>query len=222
MKQENNISNDIDVESLIYNENYIASYTFDTSTYKITNVIGTNNTQKNNNISENGILSDLEFANIKKLIRWIISKYNNKIKSRLKISFVLSRKNEGFKTQSHKVKIYFDKQTYPEVCRLIIHKLTGIHENLRTNIIISSEVAGKYYENNIDYVIDSFSFETILKKYEFSVLNFLVQGYTADEIGEILYLSKHTVNDYKKQLNEIFKSNNMYQLIKNAKKKNII
>jgi len=75
-------------------------------------------------------------------------------------------------------------------------------------------IAKSVYRNLTD------SFE--LQNYQYEVLRLLVQGFSAEKIAQILGRSVHTINDYKKQLFELFQANSIYQLLRHAREKEII
>jgi DNA-binding CsgD family transcriptional regulator len=88
--------------------------------------------------------------------------------------------------------------------------------NLNERIMIIAELVSDS-NNNIAGVLslDNHS-NTILKNYEFEVLQLIAQGYLSDTISELLHLSKHTVDDCRKELLDKFDAKNIYQLISNA------
>ncbi len=57
---------------------------------------------------------------------------------------------------------------------------------------------------------------------EYDILQLLAKGYTSEKISKLLCLSKHTVNDVRKDLLEKFKAKNILQLIYHAHKEGYI
>ena len=61
-----------------------------------------------------------------------------------------------------------------------------------------------------------------LHNHEFDVLQFLSMGLSSEEVADLLCLSKHTVDDYRKTLLEKFNAINIYQLIRHAQQESFI
>jgi DNA-binding CsgD family transcriptional regulator len=111
------------------------------------------------------------------------------------------------------VNVFIDKQN--ELGRLTIsHIETNKKFNDKTLII--SEILDKN-RSQIIYAASLYGDADIsLIGKEFYVLKLLANGYTSDIISELICLSKHTVDDYRKNLLEKFNAKNTFQLIYHA------
>ena len=112
---------------------------------------------------------------------------------------------------------------YPKIdqiqCNLSV--IPTVDERFSKLVFVSAfdDIAETYVPKQ---VFASLSNNFSLQNYQYDVLRFLVQGYTSETTASVLGLSTHTVNDYKKQLFDIFNANTIYQLIRHAREKEII
>jgi len=53
-------------------------------------------------------------------------------------------------------------------------------------------------------------------------LRLMAMGYNTDTIADLMHLSKHTIDNYRKILNNKFKAQNIFQLISHAHKEGFI
>jgi DNA-binding CsgD family transcriptional regulator len=88
--------------------------------------------------------------------------------------------------------------------------------NLNSRIMIIAEIITTVIDKILGVVSLDNQSNTILKNYEYDILQLIAQGYQSNSISELLCLSKHTVDDCRKELLDKFKSKNIYQLIANA------
>jgi DNA-binding CsgD family transcriptional regulator len=88
--------------------------------------------------------------------------------------------------------------------------------NLKERILIIAELISINYNKIVGVVSLDIQSNILLKNYEFEILQLIAQGYLSDTISELLCISKHTVDDSRKDLLIKFKAKNIYQLIAHA------
>ena len=222
------VNENFKAEQFIYKTGFFLKFKIDFTTLEILAIEGDylqSSGGQFTNMKQFPFYNEPVIKNIKNLIDWI--KCNGKINlnSRIKISFVHTEPgyNEyGFKNILHNIYLYPCKNNtgYQEIFFHLCF-IRGLDEPFQKKVIISTlnDPSNKYITR---WVANSSDMKIILKNNEYDILNFTVQGFTAEEISQVLNLSVFTVNDCKKELYRIFEANNIYQLIRNAKEKNFI
>ena len=162
---------------------------------------------------------------IKNLVNWITCSGKIKLKSLVKICFVhFAPDNEVFGFNNVLQNIYLhpdENNSTSQEGTFHLCFIRGLNEPFQEKVIISTLTC----PNNdymVKWVADSLNFKILLKNHEYDILKYIVQGFSAGEISQVLHLSPHTVNDSKKNLYKTFNASNIYQLIRHAKEKKFI
>lgn len=91
------------------------------------------------------------------------------------------------------------------------------------NIVIFTydlELLGDFKEElylvlkNLDFLKKNYGKASLLTKREIEIIGLLVNGKTSIEIGNVLFISNHTVNTHRKNINKKLKTKNISELIK--------
>lgn len=91
-------------------------------------------------------------------------------------------------------------------------------ELVRIPIILDKILKGEFYATPpFTKNLKSSSFKFRLSEKEHKILNMLMSGLTAKEIGERINLSKRTIEYYSKKLKEKFDAENVIELVSRAK-----
>jgi len=87
---------------------------------------------------------------------------------------------------------------------------------LNDKILLIVEVSGEF-KGRIAFACSMYNEDAVLLiNNEYDILQLLSKGYSSEKIAQLLNLSKHTVNDIRKELLNKFKAQNLFQLIYHA------
>jgi DNA-binding CsgD family transcriptional regulator len=88
--------------------------------------------------------------------------------------------------------------------------------NLNDKILIIREVISENNSKIVGVITLQEQLNILLKNNEYEILQLLSQGYQSEPIATLLNLSRHTVDDCRKELLNKFNAKNIYQLIAHA------
>lgn len=177
----------------------------------------------------------VEFTNSEQLINEIVpAKIYQKQKEKIK-EFFNTRNNHGIKYIVNFVIDYKEFQDFSDYKSFVyvyldykkdIGKFTTTRANssdeLNGNILIISKLTGENEEEVVYAASINNGYGISLVGKEFNILRLIAEGYASDGISNLLFISKHTVDDYRKSLLEKFKAKNAFQLIYHAHKEGFI
>ena len=205
---------DFDPRLFVFGHGLFLEFLCDTTNGNVSNVYGYLPDQKRENILH---VRDFNFLDTEQLQNIQICINELKIKTKAKLQFSL----------------YNEKLQSNILCSLVREKGKGNVITCHLQFIYSpiERYLPTIYRYTWDDSINSFELHSVrislddsfeINAVNFKILRLTVQGYTSKDVGRILELSEHTVNDYKKELFKIFKADSLMQLIRYAREKKII
>jgi DNA-binding CsgD family transcriptional regulator len=147
-------------------------------------------------------------------------KRRNKKSGRYYIHFLCPLSDMGFSSEMiYSVNIQIDIKKQKAI---IVYYRPCDEKNLNTQLLVISAPDQKNLYNIVYAINYRSNPPNILIKHEFNVLSLLCKGYTSDDVANMLYLSKHTIDEIRKEMLKKFDAKNIYQLINHAQQKGFI
>jgi DNA-binding CsgD family transcriptional regulator len=154
------------------------------------------------------------------IVKRFCVKRRNKKSGRYYIHFLCPLSQIGFITEIiYSIHVQIDIKNQKAI---LVYYRPCDEKNLNTQLLVISTPDHKNL-NKLVYAINYLSIKPItLINHEFNVLTFLCKGYTSDDIAKLLFLSKHRVDEIRKEMLKKFDAKNIYQLVYHAQQKGFI
>ncbi len=208
----------VSIDKLLYAASDTVLFHLNTKDLSISNVQGQDQLLNDNFFFSIKIYKELDVINIFTIIDWVKDKVDFSKLSSIKISFSHYCQSKGYYFRNH---FFIEPKLYPNYLIICTNAMDGISACNSPKVMIEESAHGNDLFTTLA-VANSLKMEHLLERYEYDILYYTANGFTYEQIADMLSTSYHTINDYKKKLYKKADVSNVYQLIKYGTEKGFI